>query len=183
MDGAVALVLPLGLDSFAVAAALGASGLPPARRLRISVLMASFEAVMPLIGLAVGAPLGATIGADADYLAVAVLIGLGLYTLLSDDAEEETASKLALTTGWGAVVLGLSISLDELAIGFTFGVLRLSIALAVALIAGQALLFSQLGMRLGARLGARMRESAERMAGIALLALGIGLLVERLVTG
>jgi putative Mn2+ efflux pump MntP len=183
MDGAIALILPLGLDSFAVAAALGASGLPPQRRLRISLLMASFEALMPLLGLAIGAPLGRTIGADANYLAVAVLIGLGLYALRSGEDEDEAVGKLALTSGWSAVVLGLSISLDELVIGFTFGVLRLPVGLVVGLIAGQALVFSQLGMRLGARLGARIREGAERLAGVALVALGVGLLTERLLTG
>ncbi len=54
----IALVLPLGLDTFAVAAALGVAGLEPKRRLRLSLLMTGFEAGMPLVGLALGAPLG-----------------------------------------------------------------------------------------------------------------------------
>jgi len=58
----LALILPLGLDTFAVAAALGMVGVPPQRRLRISVLFTAFEAGMPLIGLALGAPLGRALG-------------------------------------------------------------------------------------------------------------------------
>ena len=61
----IALVFPLGLDTFAVAAALGTIGVSPARRLRISLLFTAFEAGMPLIGLALGAPLGHAIGARA----------------------------------------------------------------------------------------------------------------------
>jgi hypothetical protein len=76
----IALVLPLGLDTFAVAAALGAVGVSAARRLRISFLFTGFEAGMPLIGLALGAPLGRAIGGSADYVAIGVLLAFGLYT-------------------------------------------------------------------------------------------------------
>lgn len=48
-------------------------------------------------------------------------------------------------TGWGAVLLGLSISLDELAIGFTLGLLRLPVVLVIVLIGIQAFTLSRLG--------------------------------------
>lgn len=179
----IALVLPLGLDTFAVAAALGVAGISPPRRLRVSLVMASFEALMPLVGLALGLPLGRAIGSDADYIAVALLIGFGVYTLLGEDDAHERVDALAAGTGWGAVLLGLSISLDELAIGFTLGILRLPVGLVMALVAAQALLFSQLGMRLGTRLSSRLREGAERLAGLVLMALGVGLLIEKLLSG
>jgi hypothetical protein len=65
----LAFVLPLGLDSFATAAALGTAALPARQRWRISALFVIFEAGMPLIGLALGAPLAHAIGGIADYLA------------------------------------------------------------------------------------------------------------------
>ncbi len=114
----IALVLPLGLDTFAVAAALGVAGLDPRRRLRVSLLMAGFEAGMPLVGLALGAPLGHAVGSAADYIAIGVLLAFGLYALVARDNDEEDIGKLASATGWGAIALGVSISLDELAIGF-----------------------------------------------------------------
>jgi len=43
----IALVLPLGLDTFGVALALGLAGLPREKRLRISLLFAGFEAACP----------------------------------------------------------------------------------------------------------------------------------------
>lgn len=49
-------MLPLGLDSFAVAAAMGASqALTVWQRLRISLVFVIFEDGMPLIGLGLGA--------------------------------------------------------------------------------------------------------------------------------
>ena len=177
----VALVLPLGLDTFAVAAALGVAGLDPRLRLRVSSLMASFEAAMPLIGLALGVPLGRAIGAAADFIAVAVLVAFGIYTLL--DGDDENVTQLASATGWSAVVLGVSVSVDELAIGFTLGLLRLPVLPVILLIGAQALILSQLGLRLGARVGSQLRDRAERLAGVALIALGVGLLIERLASG
>jgi manganese efflux pump family protein len=84
----VALVVPLGLDTFAVAAALGVAGILPASRLRISLLFSAFEAGMPLIGLAFGAPLGHAIGGAADYVAIAVLLAFGVDTLLGTEQDE-----------------------------------------------------------------------------------------------
>jgi putative Mn2+ efflux pump MntP len=49
----------------------------------------------------------------------------------------------------------------------------------VLAIGAQAFVVTQVGVRLGARLGARWRESAERIAGAALIALGTGLLIAR----
>lgn len=177
----IALVLPLGLDTFAVAAALGVLGATPATRLRISIMFPAFEAAMPLIGLAVGAPLAHAIGESADYVAIGVLLAFGLYTLLgSEDREQRMISRLADARGPGVLVLGLSISLDELAIGFTLGLLRLPVPLVIALIALQALIFVQLGLRLGNRLSGRLREAAERLPGLALTTLAVVLLAEKL---
>jgi putative Mn2+ efflux pump MntP len=74
--------------------------------------------------------------------------------------------------GLGALLLGVSISLDELAIGFTLDLLRLPAGLIIAL---PAFILAQLGLRLGTRLSAQPREAAERLAGIALTALAITL--------
>lgn len=180
----LALVLPLGLDTFAVAAALGLLGLEVRDRVRVSAVFVAFEAGMPLVGLAIGAPLGSALGAAAEYVAIAVLIAFGAYTAWRDDEEEvEELRELSALRGSRTLLLGLSISLDELAIGFTLGLLRLPIVLVVVLIGVQALIVTQAGLRIGARLSERLREGAERLAGVALATLGIVLLVERLLAG
>jgi manganese efflux pump family protein len=97
-----------------------------------------------------------------------------------EDDESERAAQLAVGHGLVLVALGLSISLDELAIGFTTGLLHLNIWVAVVLIGVQAFLFSQLGLRLGTRLSETLRERAEQLAGVALLGLAILLAVEML---
>jgi putative Mn2+ efflux pump MntP len=176
----VLFVVPLGLDTFAVAAALGLAGIPARERLRASLVMAGFEAAMPIVGLFAGRGVGAAAGRVGDYVAAGVLFALGAWMLLGDEDGAETAARL----GRGGLValagLGLAVSLDELAMGFSIGLLHRSIALAVLLIAAQAFVVAQLGLRLGARVGARGRDWAERLAAVAVIGLGALVLAERL---
>lgn len=178
----VGLVVPLGLDTFAVAAALGIAGLKADDRLRVSLLFTGFEVGMPLIGFFGGRLVGNVAGSAADFVAIIILIGLGIYLLWPkrDDREDERLSLLGRTRGLAAIGLGISISTDELAIGFTIGLLRFPILLILALIGIQTFIVTQLGIGLGKRIGDRVREGAERLAGLALAALGILLLGEKL---
>jgi putative Mn2+ efflux pump MntP len=176
----VLFVLPLGLDTFAVAAALGMRGLRRRERLRVGGLLAAFEMTMPLVGLLVGHAIGGAVGEAADWVAVAILALLAGWMLLhEDDSEREKAGELATRGGLAVLALGLSISLDELAIGFTIGLLHLSLWLAIPVIGGQAFLLSQLGLLLGSRIDERLRGGAGRLAGVALLGLATLLLVEQ----
>ena len=173
----IALVLPLSLDTFAVSAALGVAGLSRRERWRLSLLMAGFEAVMPVLGFLAGGLIGQALGDAADYGAAVVLVVGGLLMLRDDDSSDGLARRLRGAT---AVGVGLSVSLDELAIGLALGLLRLPVVIVVFLIGAQALVASQLGARLGGRLGEGLRERAEQFAGGLLIALGIGLALLRL---
>ncbi len=176
-----ALVLPLALDTFAVSAALGIAGVSSRQRLRLGLLFAGFEGGMPLVGLAVGAVIGGVIGGFADYVAVVALAVLGVYVLLADEAKEEArVARFAQSSGLTLVAVGLSVSLDELAIGFALGLARVPILPALILIAVQAFVVSQVGFGLGRRIGESVREGAERLAGVALIGIAVLLLLSRL---
>lgn len=176
----ILFVLPLGFDTFAVAAALGMRGLPARERLRVSLLMSGFEMAMPVVGLLIGRAVGSAVGSAADYVAIGVLASLGVWMLFhEEDGEGEKVGQFAARSGMAMVALGISISLDELAIGFTIGLLHLSLWLAVVLIGTQAFLFAQVGLRLGARLNETLRERAEQFAGIALVGLAVLLTGEK----
>jgi len=160
----LAFVLPLGLDSFAVAAAIGAMQVTNMwQRLRISLVFVIFEGGMPLIGLALGTALARGIGQAAGYLAGAAVIAIGAWMLLAGDKDEEDkASRLTTSRGLALIALGVSISLDELAIGFTIGLAHLPVTAVIVAIALQAFIAAQLGLAIGARIGERSRERAEQ---------------------
>jgi putative Mn2+ efflux pump MntP len=52
------VVLPLGLDTFALSTVLGALPLARGQRLRIAVVFAAAEGLMPAVGLLLGVPFG-----------------------------------------------------------------------------------------------------------------------------
>jgi putative Mn2+ efflux pump MntP len=177
----LAFVLPLGLDSFAVAAAIGAARPVRSRdRLRISLLFLVFEGGMPLIGLGLGAALARGIGSIADYLAGGAVIAVGAWMLLAGDDDEDKASHLASSRGLALIALGLSISMDELAIGFSLGLAGIPVTAVIIAVAVQAFAAAQIGFAIGAKIGERWRERAEKIAAIALILLGGYLIIARL---
>jgi putative Mn2+ efflux pump MntP len=180
----VVVILPLAIDTFVLSTALGAAGLARRERLRTSLLLTAFEAGMPLVGFLVGAGLGGIIGQAADYVAAVVLAATGAWMLRPTGGEEEDEENkvrlLESARGWAIFVLGLGISLDELAIGFGVGLLRLPLLLLVILIAVQAFLAAQLGMRLGSRLAEKTRWAAEKLAGTLLLLAALFVVAEKL---
>lgn len=177
----VAFVLPLCLDTFALSAALGVAGLPARERLRASLILTAFEAIMLFVGFLIGSGIGTAVGVFSDYAAAAVLIGVGVFILWprADEDEGEKVLLLQRARGMAILGLGLGISLDELAIGFGGGLLRLPLLVLAVLIGVQAFLAAQVGMRVGAKLGESAREWAERIAGILLIGAGVLVLVEK----
>jgi len=136
---------------------------------------------MPVVGLLLGHAFGHLVGGAADYLAIVVLAVVGGWMVVREDEDEgEKVGQLASRSGLVLIALGISISLDELAVGFTIGLLHLNLWLAVVLIGVQAFLFAQLGLRLGAHVNETLRERAEQAAGLALLALALLLGAEKL---
>jgi putative Mn2+ efflux pump MntP len=177
----LAFVLPLGLDSFAVAALVGALRPSGRDRWRTCALFVVLETGMPVVGLALGAPVTRAVGGSADYLAAAALVGVGAWILVvgDDNLEHDRARRLLAARGWGTIGLGLGISVDELAIGFGLGLTGLSIVEIVVAIGVQAFVAVQAGLYLGARIAERVREGVERVAAGGLILLGLGLVVAR----
>ena len=180
MARVVALVLPLSLDTFAIAAALGMTRITGVQRIRFGLLFAGFEGGMPVVGLLIGAGLGRVIGDWSEYVAIAALAGLGAYMLFARDDDDERVRALVRSRGVAVIGLGLSVSLDELAIGFSLGLLSVPIVPAIVLIAAQAFVVSQIGFALGGRVGEATREGAERLAGAVLIVIAGALLVARI---
>jgi manganese efflux pump family protein len=179
------LILPLALDTFALSAALGIAGIPAERRMRTSLILSGFEAAMPILGFLVGGAIGHVVGYFAGWTAIAFLMIAGVLMLRPGNEEKDQGRLRLLARAQGVAVidLGLSISLDELAIGFSIGLLGLPLVAAVAWIGVQAFGAAQLGMRLGDRIGEELRERAEQIAGVVLVVMAGVLIVLKLTSG
>lgn len=180
-----ALLVPLGVDTFALAAALGAAGLKRQDRLRVSLVFTAFEAGMPIVGILIGQAADRFIGAWAGYIGVLFLFVAGVLLLRPGEREAQEERRLRLlanTRGVAVMGLGLSISVDELTIGVSAGLLGLPVPFIVVWVGLQAFLATQVGLRFGARIGERVRERSERLAGVALIGVAALLLVLKLLS-
>lgn len=134
---------------------------------------------MPIAGMLVGQAVGRVAGDWAAYAAILFLLiagGLLLRSGRDEESEERNLRLLARAHGVAVVYLGVSISLDELTVGFSAGLLGLPILLTIVWIAVQAFGAAQLGMRLGARVSERFRERSEQAAGVGLILVAVTLL-------
>ncbi len=176
----IVLVLSLGLDTFTVAVSLGIAGIGRSNRIRVGSSFALFEGGMPLIGFIAGRLISGAVGDIASWAGIIVLFGVGVYMVYEAVSGEDEAN-FSIDTWRGLLLTSLSVSLDELAIGFSMGALGLPIVLAVISIAAQAFILTFIGTTLGNRIGERLAERAELVAGVVLAGLAMVLVVEKLV--
>lgn len=173
------LVLSLGLDTVTVAVALGISGIGRRQRVRVGVSFACFEGGMPLLGFLAGRAVSGAIGGIASMLGIALLFGVGVW-MVYEAVTGEDEPKLAVESWRGLILTSVSVSLDELAVGFSMGALGLPIALTVILIAAQAFVLTLVGTAIGNRVGEELAERAEVVAGIVLCGLAVVLAIEKI---
>ncbi len=180
MIAAVLLFLSLGLDTLAVSAGLGVAGLPRNQWGRVGLAFALFEGAMPIAGIYVGHELTSIASKLTGYAAAGLLILVGVMALREALADEDESRALPNVQGSRLVITALSVSLDELAVGFVLGSMKLPIASAALYIGLQAFAFTFVGLSIGVKVGEKLEERAELASGIILTLLGIAFLVRSL---
>jgi len=176
--GVVALLLvavSVGVGNAAAALAIGVSGVDARLRWRVAVVFGVFEALMPLVGLVIGAHLADGLGHRAGWVGGGLLVVVGLYTIVG--ALRAGAHPRAVTTTSTPALLlaGLALSLDNLVVGFALGARHVSLPLAALVFGVVSVVMSVAGLELGGRLGARAGERAELVGGGLLAVVGVAI--------
>ena len=205
-------ILPLGLDTLGVSISLGlksrrddiASGRGKGFQLPAwfitAILFCLAETFMPLLGLAIGYATSLAISHIMHIVGPLILIGIGVWELLEEGQEYfKKYKRSGMNTfqhkipaeeqfQWRRqLLLALSISLDELAIGFSLGtivvlhdsVVTIHPVVICILIGIQGFLMTLIGITLGRMFRARLRnlkEWTEFLSAFLLIGLGIWLL-------
>ena len=133
---------------------------------------------MPLVGLLIGKGVGQLIGDWASFIGGVALLGVAIWLIFFEDEDDEEEKLERNLVGWTLIITALSISLDELAIGFSIGLIGVPIVLTIILIALQAFAFTILGLTFGSRLKRYLGEWAEKFAGVVIGLLGLWILID-----
>lgn len=171
------LSLGLAMDAFAAAVAQGASSRPSRKTaLRMSLAFGLAQAIMPLLGWALGIAFAAIMASAAHWIALALLTILGLRMMKEglDRDPEEPMKELSL---WPLLVVAIATSIDAAIAGVTLPTIGAPIVLACVVIGLTTSLLTYPGMYLGALVGARIGKWAEVLGGLILIGLGIKIFV------
>lgn len=191
----LALSVALGADAFSMALAIGLAGAVNKRTAAyLSLVVALFHVVMPLIGLFAGEACGHILGQAARLAGGAVLVFLGgrmLWGVWKPRREcysfREGREKLfrrrlpdgISLTGIGPYVLAAGVSMDALSVGFSLGTQGSSIPLTVGIMGLTAGIMTGAGLFMGKGVKARLTRlgsKAELLGGCVLFLIGLKLL-------
>lgn len=167
--------IAVGLDNFGAAIGIGTSYGRSRYRWQVAVVFGVFEAGMPVLGIVAGKAVASLIAGVAPIVggvAVGLLGLLTVVTTLRHGSGHAATRRPALGLG-RLLVLGFVLSLDNLAVGFALGSVKVGLVAVVVVIGVVSVALSLLGLELGGRLGGRVGERGELVGGLALMAVGV----------
>jgi manganese efflux pump family protein len=170
------VALSVGLSNLPAAIGIGIGGVDRRTRLRVGITFGVFEAGMPVVGLLIGHGLAGSIGRQTRWLAAALLVGVGVYTIVRSVRPKRPTETDRKTGGLKDLVKlgvgGLALSVDNLAAGFALGSYRVSVAAGVLVFGIVSVAMSLAGLEFGARIGRRAGERGELIGGVILVGVG-----------
>lgn len=170
----------LAMDAFAVSIATGVSLQTVSLRqtFRLSWHFGLFQAVMPVIGWFAGLTFRHTIEQYDHWVAFSLLLLVALNLIREGCSSHENNQKIDPTRGFTLVILSVATSIDALAMGLSFSVLKLQIWIPAAIIGLVAMIFTIIGLHIGKKVGSApgLKSAAEISGGIVLVGIGLNIL-------
>ena len=170
----------IGSNNLAVAFALGAMH-TRSFWLRIILVFAVFEFIIPLVGILIGQQFSTVIASYASYIGGGLLITFGLFMMYkrfqSNKKAEVNLSK-KVTSWWGIISLSAGLSIDNLIVGFSIGLQNFHPLTTSTVIASSSVLFTIIGLNTGKHLKHHYRKVTDVFAAFLLLLLGVATIFE-----
>ena len=174
----------LSMDAFAVAMCKGLN----MRKINykhatiIALFFGGFQALMPLVGWALGKQFESYITSIDHWIAFVLLAFIGGNMIResmndSDDDKKENLEKLDIKE---LFMLAIATSIDALAVGITFAFLQVNIIEAIGIIGITTFILSVLAVIIGNKFGSKYGKKAELFGGIVLVLIAVKIVLEHL---
>ena len=180
----IIIALALAMDAFAISIVSGAAyrRLKVKHALRMAVSFGAFQAFMPLIGSLAGLTIKEHI-ADYDHWAAFGLLAAVGGKMIYESFKIKTIRKNFNPSNIVVLLLlSVATSIDALAVGITISLLKVSITMAVVIIGLITFALSYLGVYIGKKVGHFFENKIQAIGGLVLIALGIKILIEHLIS-
>ena len=181
----VAVALGLSFDTFAVSLSYGViqNRILFLQATRIAIVLAFFQAGLLVIGYFLGSLISDIMKAADHWVALALLSFLGIKMIVEglkrkeEDETRDYGKPLELLT----VAVGTSI--DAFAVGISFALLDIRIWYSGIIIGTVTFIASMIAIRIGKSAGSRLGNKVEIIGGLILIAIGIKIFLEHILTG
>lgn len=178
------IAVGLSMDAFAVSICKGLvlQKVSIKNMLTVGLYFGIFQALMPVIGYAIGLQFKQVIESYDHWVAFILLIIIGGKMIKeSFDKEGGDTKNASMPLAFKKmIVLAVATSIDALAIGVTFAFLKANITLSAVIIGVSTLIISMAGVKLGNIFGLKYKSKAELFGGIILVLIGVKILLEHL---
>jgi len=177
------IAIGLSADCFAVALGISFScgGLPFHQVFRVPLAFGLFQAAMTTLGWLAGRTIEELISSYDHWVAFGLLAFVGIRMIWESFHSGESRRKnIDITKGMVLLMLSFATSIDALAVGLTFGLVKIGITLASLTIGLVAFVITGVGFLLGRKLSSIMGRRAEIVGGAVLIAIGLRILLEHI---
>ena len=174
------LAVGLGVDAFSVAIGIGATGNKKtwAPALRLAAAFGLFQFVMPIVGWLAGQTVVEIISSFDHWIAFALLALVGGKMIWEGLEEESDEGKADQTRGWPLLLLSIATSIDALAVGFSFSILKVPVVFPSVVIGVVCFLMTVTGMLFGKVLAKLFGRKVEIFGGLVLITIGVNILID-----
>ena len=179
----ILIAIGISMDCFAVSIACGVK----MKRFelwpffRIALFFAILQSIMPLLGWLAGNTFKHLIEDVDHWIAFGILFLLGI-RMIYEQFYGLPEKKILNPYRFNVVfILALATSIDALAVGLSFAILKINLSIATLLIFITTFIFSILGLLIGHQSRFKIRLPAELIGGIVLISIGTKILLEHLV--
>lgn len=174
------IAVGLGIDAFSVAIGIGATNnkksLAPI--LRLAAAFGTFQFIMPIIGWLAGLTIVDIIASFDHWIAFTLLALVGGKMIWEGFEKENDEEREDQTRGWSLLMLSIATSIDALAVGFSFSVLKNPILIPAFIIGIVCFLMTITGMIFGKVLARLFGKKVEIFGGLVLIAIGVKIIID-----
>ncbi len=180
------LSVGLAMDAFAVSVCKGLSigKIKKCHMFKAGAWFGGFQGLMPLIGfyfsilfvdlISEGSGIAKFGKLISNIIAFVLLTFIGGSMIKEARKSEEVNADMDVKT---MLMLAIATSIDALAVGVTFAVLKVKIIVAVLMIGIVTFIISSLGVKVGSVFGEKYKSKAEIAGGIILIGIGLKILI------
>lgn len=176
------LGLGLSFDTFAVSVSTGLlkNSIRFWQGVRVAVVLAFFQALMPLLGWFGGTQVASYISEIDHWIAFGLLSVVGIKMIIEAFKAEEDKKSNSLSFRV-LVLMGIATSMDALVVGVSLAFFEIRILQSIVIIGFITFLAAMIGMLIGKSSNKKSGKKIEIVGGVLLIGIGLKILMEHIV--